>query len=71
MNAKKMIIALLLLLTAIQHAQTLKPDYANVEYASINGISLTLDIYLPQQAANPFPIIVWIHGGGWQNGSKE
>lgn len=71
MNAKKMISALLLLLTAIQHAQTLKPDYANVEYASVNGISLTLDIYLPQQAANPFPLVVWIHGGGWQAGSKE
>ena len=39
-----------------------------------------LDLYLPEKAAekapekvphNRLPLIVWIHGGGWQAGSKE
>ena len=71
MNTYKLIFAVLLLLSVNLTAQSLKPNFANIEYAAVNGISLTLDIYLPQQAATPFPIVVWIHGGGWQNGSKE
>ena len=71
MNTYKLIVTALFLFAAILSAQTLKPNFANVEYAAVNGISLTLDIYLPQQAENPFPIVVWIHGGGWQAGSKE
>ena len=30
-----------------------------------------LDLYLPKDAGKPLPVIVWIHGGGWQAGSKE
>ena len=29
-----------------------------------------LDLYLPSGARN-LPLVVWIHGGGWQNGSKQ
>ncbi len=29
-----------------------------------------LDLYLPANAKNA-PLVVWIHGGGWQNGSKD
>jgi acetyl esterase/lipase len=29
-----------------------------------------LDLYLPAEGDN-LPLIIWIHGGGWQNGSKE
>lgn len=52
-------------------AQRITPDVANVEYANVNGISLKLDIYLPKNVAKPYPVIVWIHGGGWVGGSKE
>jgi len=30
-----------------------------------------LDLYLPASGEGPFPLIIWIHGGGWQNGSKD
>jgi acetyl esterase/lipase len=30
-----------------------------------------LDLYLPQKAEGQLPLIVWIHGGAWQAGSKN
>lgn len=31
-----------------------------------------LDLYLPADTkAKKLPLVVWIHGGGWQNGSKD
>jgi len=29
-----------------------------------------LDIYLPESGDGPFPLVVWIHGGGWRGGDK-
>src|SRR6188474_1366731 len=29
----------------------------------------TLDVYAPLEAKN-LPVVVWIHGGGWQAGDK-
>src|SRR5947209_12678438 len=34
-----------------------------------NGERNTLDLYLPP-SERPLPLIIWVHGGGWQNGSK-
>ncbi len=30
-----------------------------------------LDLFLPEKASGPLPVIIWVHGGGWQNGSKD
>jgi acetyl esterase/lipase len=30
-----------------------------------------LDLYLPSKAADSLPVLVWVHGGAWQGGSKE
>ncbi len=30
-----------------------------------------LDLYLPEKADGPLPLIVWVHGGGWLAGSKD
>ncbi|MFC1900813.1 alpha/beta hydrolase fold domain-containing protein [Chloroflexota bacterium] len=43
----------------------------NVEYGRADGIPLLLDIYMPKTPiVEPMPVIVFIHGGGWQNGDK-
>lgn len=57
--------------TQVVLAQRITPDVANIEYANVDGISLKLDLYLPKNVAKPYPVIVWIHGGGWVGGSKE
>jgi acetyl esterase/lipase len=30
-----------------------------------------LDLFVPERSDGPLPLIIWVHGGGWQNGSKE
>ncbi|QDV22958.1 alpha/beta hydrolase [Aureliella helgolandensis] len=42
----------------------------DIKFAEVNGQSLLLDVYVPQNVASPPPLIVWIHGGGWRGGSK-
>ena len=40
-------------------------------YNRINGRALRLDLYCPQKAYGPSPVILWIHAGGWSHGRKE
>lgn len=30
-----------------------------------------LDLYLPAEAHSPRPLVIWVHGGGWQAGNKN
>lgn len=43
----------------------------NVEYARPDGKPLRLDLFLPEKSSSPLPLIVWVHGGGWLNGTKS
>jgi acetyl esterase/lipase len=43
----------------------------DIEYVPGGGPRRTLDLYLPEKAAGPLPLIIWVHGGGWSAGSKE
>lgn len=42
----------------------------NVEAATVVGSSRTLDLYVPA-GDGPFPLIMWVHGGGWHSGDKQ
>lgn len=46
----------------------LQPTHANVAYGPL--AAQRLDLYLPVGATSPVPVVVWIHGGGWQSGDK-
>ena len=44
----------------------------DVEYGKAGEMPLLLDVIKPKAAAEgKRPVIVWIHGGGWQNGNKN
>jgi len=43
----------------------------DLEYIPGGHVRNKLDLYLPAKADHPLPVIVWIHGGGWEAGSKE
>jgi acetyl esterase/lipase len=45
--------------------------WKNIEYANVDGHSLKLDLYVPQNVAAPVPLIVDVHGGGWMAGDKS
>ena len=42
----------------------------DVPYVKGGKTSQSLDIFVPPSADNPLPLVIWIHGGGWQKGDK-
>lgn len=45
---------------------------SNLEYSRPATGALLLDLYLPTTPpAKLLPVVLWFHGGGWKNGSKE
>ena len=42
----------------------------DITYAEVDGKKLQLDIYKPKTQKEPY-LIVWVHGGAWNTGSKE
>jgi acetyl esterase/lipase len=59
-----------LALTVSASAATAAPVVeADIEYAVVAGESLKLDLHKPASAAGA-PLVVYVHGGGWEAGSK-
>lgn len=44
--------------------------FRNLEYSRTGSRSLMLDVYRPGKSDEPFPLVIWIHGGGWHSGSR-
>jgi acetyl esterase/lipase len=42
----------------------------DITYSRVDGSKLLLDLYRPEEADGPMPVILWVHGGGWRNGNK-
>jgi acetyl esterase/lipase len=43
----------------------------NIQYVPGGDPAQKLDVYWPAQAASkPMPLVIWIHGGGWEGGDK-
>ena len=64
-----MIPTLLLCFAVCGHGQVTTLN--NIEFAKPQGLSLALDLYLPSSNGAASPVVVFIHGGGWKNGSKD
>jgi len=46
-----------------------QPD---IEYANLTGYrAQTLDLYRPAARGGPKPLVIWIHGGGWNRGDAR
>ena len=43
----------------------------DIEYVPGGGKRRMLDVYYPEKAGKPVPLVVWIHGGAWSAGSKD
>lgn len=45
--------------------------FKDIPYVTAGHERQRLDLYLPESTEGPLPLLIWVHGGGWQNGSKE
>ncbi|HEY3838413.1 MAG TPA: alpha/beta hydrolase [Bryobacteraceae bacterium] len=57
----------LLLLAAAPALAGLRSD---IEFANVDGVSLTMDASVPD-GPGPFPTAILVHGGGWNHGDKQ
>jgi acetyl esterase/lipase len=46
-------------------------EHRDLAYVDTGHERHKLDLYIPEKAEGPLPLIIWVHGGGWQNGSKD
>jgi acetyl esterase/lipase len=44
---------------------------ADITYKEAGDLPLKLDLYLPEKTTGKLPVVVWVHGGGWNQGSKD
>ncbi len=56
-------------LPAIFDPDTVKRKSLDVQYGSLP--EQKLDVYLPDEGEGPFPLIIYVHGGGWRMGTKR
>ena len=43
----------------------------DIEYAEHDGVTLRADLYRPKPSPAPFPILIAVHGGGWERGDRK
>jgi acetyl esterase len=67
MNIRRLILATVVLLPLISFSPVASAELIrDVEYAKPNGVSLKLDVNVPE-GKGPFPIAILVHGGGFTN----
>lgn len=52
------------------HQLQAAPPTKDIVFATVDSHELKLDLYLPEKTEHP-PLVVFIHGGGWRNGSYK
>jgi len=68
-----MLVAILLAVTLPAIAADAAPNVKrDIVYKTAGERELKLDLYFPQaKAAEPYPVVIYTHGGGWAAGSKQ
>jgi acetyl esterase/lipase len=56
---------------AIPRSSAVHELVTDVVYAHADGVPLRYDHYRPTRAAEPAPVVVLVHGGGWTNGDPS
>lgn len=46
------------------------PTLSDVTYCTMEGVALKMDLYYPASSEAPWPVTMYVHGGGWSNGDK-
>jgi len=46
------------------------PTFRDLDYVGRGNVKQMLDLYIPPGLTRPAPLVICIHGGGWQSGSK-
>ena len=50
------------------------PTYSNIVFATYSttpgALNCKLDVYIPTIGTPPYPVLVYVHGGGWSGGSR-
>ena len=62
---------LAVLVSSVATAQNTFTKIPDISYANDTLLRHKLDLYIPDGATAPLPVIVWIHGGGWAIGDKS
>ena len=52
----------------IANEYRVEPD---VTYLVVNDRESPVDLYLPENVSGSTPVLMYAHGGGWRQGSKE
>lgn len=43
----------------------------DIAYKKVGDLQLLADLYRPKEFEGELPTVIWVHGGGWKNGSKN
>jgi acetyl esterase/lipase len=43
----------------------------DITYCTMGGVPLKLDVYYPETLSAPWPLVLYVHGGGWVAGDKS
>ncbi len=59
--------------SAAQSGNVPKPGEVkkDLTYCTADGVALGMDLYFPKNLAQPVPVVVYVHGGGWRSGDKR